>query len=368
MRLTKIDRWVDEPINTDHPLLISSVEWTHTELVDHVNIALGSNVQVGCSSTEDIKIEVWLEQVETDVTRQTSVEGLGTRTFLEQETQIKVLGTTLSSTSSRPIRVKNLDDDKQYLLVSSDHFKIIEIEGVELTLEEQIKLYKVAHGLSKDLQGISLSNCKITFDLSGCGLRGSTFDHVDFLGDLRGANLSGVHLTYCDLKGLNLEGANFSNSILKSVDFSCSSLRGSTFLDADLDEPLFVTCSLEGVDFTKASFNGGDFTCALCEGVDFSGLDYSYEESLSDCLNGYLNDPRLLFSWADLRGAKFDGLSLNHAQFNGATLTGATFKDCDLSSSEDDYRDSRYEYYSGGTSFKGAQLGLKLRVALRAYL
>lgn len=368
MRLTKIDTWVDEPINTDHPLLISSVDWAHTELVDRVNIPLGSNVQVGCSSSEELDIEVWLEETVTEVTRQTSVEGMGTQTFLEQETQIKVLGTTIRSTTYRPIRVKNLDDDKQYLLVTSDHFKIIDLEGAMLTLDEQVKLYKVTHGLSKDLRGLSLSNCKIPFDLSGCDLSGSSFDQVDFLGDLRGANLSGANLSYCDLKGLNLEGADFSNSILKSVDFSCSSLKGSTFFDAELDDPLFVTSSLDRVDFTKASFNGGDFTCALCEGVDFSGLEYSYDDSLSDCLNGYLNDPRLLFSWADLRGAKFDGLSLNHAQFNGATLTGATFKDCDLSSSEDDYRDSRYEYYSEGTNFKGAKLGLKLRITLRAYL
>ena len=367
MRLKKIDTWIDEPINAEHPLLISSLDWTHTELVDRVNIPLGAHVEVGCSSTEEINLEIWTEQVVEDATRHISVDGLK-GTFIEQETQIKVLGTTIKSASYRPIWIKNLDDNKQYLLVTPDYFKIIDLEGAELTLENQLKLYKVVHGLSKDLQGLRLSKCKIPFDLKGVDLSESSFDHVDFLGDLSDANFKGSYLTYCELKGLNVERANFNDCVLKNVDFSCSNLREAKFVNAELEEPQFVTCSLEGIELTKASFNGGDFTCALCEGVNFSGIEYSYSESESDCLNGHLSDPRLLFSWADLRGAKFDGLSLNHAQFNGATLTGASFKDCDLSSDVADYRDGVYEYYSEGTNFKGAVLGLKLRVSLRAYL
>ena len=152
MKLSKIDNWKEEPLSTDHPLAVSSFDWVHTELVDHVDVPIGAHVVIGCPSAEYITLEVWEEVIETN---SAPIEGpLGLQ--ISQELEIKVLGTRIRSASWRPIRVKNFDEGKQYLLVRPDELKVIELEGAQLTLEEQIKLYRVINGFGKDLIGLKL--------------------------------------------------------------------------------------------------------------------------------------------------------------------------------------------------------------------
>jgi uncharacterized protein YjbI with pentapeptide repeats len=281
--------------------------------------------------------------------------GMGrSRVIFETERHIKILGTIIRSVHTRPIRVKNLTDGSQYLLVQSHHLTLDTYDPIfeGLWVEEQVKLYKFKLGLDNDLSNVHLSDCEISFSLKGARLTGSTFKNVDFVGsNLEGADLRGSTFIGCTLTDMNIKGAVFSESKLEDVNFTGSDLSGSYFYDADFHAPIMRGSNLTGVRLEKASFNGGDFTGANLEGVDFTDMEYSLDESESDCMNGYLPEPRLIFNNANLKGAKFDGTCLNHAQFEGADLTGTSFKGCDLSS----------EYpidcvYSEGTSFKGATL------------
>lgn len=354
MRLGKVETWVEEEVQSaDLPYLVLSVEWKHTKLVDHVNIPLGANFVIGCEESDLIK-SVWEETEVKDFTRTKSVGGFGQRVVFERETHIKVLGTTIRSTNIRPLRVKNLDDGSQYLLVQPHELTLVDVDPIfkGLSVEEQAKIAKFKLGLNSNLSHLELDDCTVPFSLKGANLTNCTFRNVDFTGsNLDGANLMCSTFIGCTLKGLSIRGANFTDCKLEDVDFTGSDLSRSSFYDADLHAPIMRGCNLTGVLLEKAYFNGGDFTESNCEGVNFTVMDYSFSESESDCMNGYLQDPRLIFNQANLRGAKFDKLILTHAQFEGADLTGASFKDCDLSSTPEDY-----DYQSEGTSFKGAVL------------
>jgi uncharacterized protein YjbI with pentapeptide repeats len=337
MRLAKIESWRAEPLLEEHPIVVSSADWLHTKLVDHVNVPLGSDFMAGCER-QDLERTLWEKVAVHEVIRASSVKGLGERISIQEEVHLEVLGVTIRSRSERPIRVKNLEDGSQYILVKPEAFHIFKLEGALLDVGEQVKLYKVREGLSLDLSGLELygSSC-IRFpeiSLRGVDLSGGVFTDVDFSGlDFEGANLSRARFNRCSFKGALLKGANLSEAELEDVDFSEARLEGATL--------------------KEASFVGVNFTKSWCDGVDFTEVEYDYDECETDCINGYLNEPRLIFNGARLKGAKFDGLSLNHAQFEGADLTEASFKGCDLSSCKtDDY----CGYVSEGTSFKGAVL------------
>jgi uncharacterized protein YjbI with pentapeptide repeats len=353
MKLAEVEDWIEEAQSVDVPLLVSSVEWEHTKLVDHVNIPLGANFVIGCEESDIIK-SVWEETEVKEFTRTKSVGGLGQRVVVERETHIKVLGTTIRSSHNRPLRVKNLDDGSQYLLVLPHELTLADVDPIfkGLSVEEQARLAKFKLGLNSNLSHLELDDCTVPFSLKGANLTNCTFRNVDFTGScLDRANLMCSTFIGCTLKGLSIRGANFTDCKLEDVDFTGSDLSRSSFYDADLHAPIMRGCNLTGVLLEKADFTGGDFTESTCEGVNFTVMDYSFSESESDCMNGYLQDPRLIFNRANLRDAKFDKLILTHAQFEGADLTDASFKDCDLSSSPEDYF-----YQSEGTSFKGALL------------
>jgi uncharacterized protein YjbI with pentapeptide repeats len=350
MKLAKVENWIEEKAqSTELPLLVSSVEWKHTKLVDHVNIPLGANFVIGCEESDIIR-SVWEETEVKEFTLTKSVGGLGQRIVLERETHIKVLGTTIRSVHNRPLRVKNLNDDSQYLLVQPHHLTLAGFEGLDL--EEQVKLCKFKLGVDNDLSRLELENCKMSLSLRGARLTDCIFRNVDFMGsNLDGADLRGSTFIGCYLKDLSIRGANFTDCKLENVDFTDSDLSESSFYDADFHAPIMRGCNLTGVVFEKAHFNGSDFTRSNCESVDFTLMDYSFDEAESECMNGYIQDPRLIFDKANLRGAKFDRLTLTHAQFEGADLTDVSFKDCDLSSTPEDY-----DYHSEGTNFKNAIL------------
>lgn len=354
MKLAKVENWIEEEAQpAGLPYLVLSVEWKHTKLVDHVNIPLGANFVIGCEESDIIK-SVWEETEIKEFTRTKSVGGLGQRVVVEKETHIKVLGTTIRSAHNRPLRVKNLDDDSQYLLVQSYHLSLAYYDPIfeGMSVEEQAKLCKFKLGLNSNLSHLELEDCTMPFSLKGANLTNCIFRNVDFTGScLDRADLMCSTFIGCTLKGLSIKKANFSKCKLEDVDFTGSDLSRSYFYDTDLHAPIMRDCNLTEVSLLKADFTGGDFTGSNCEGVDFAVMDYSFSEAESKCMNGYLQDPRLLFDECNLRGAKFDGLTLTHAQFEGADLTGASFKDCDLSSSPEDY-----DYQSEGTSFKGAIL------------
>lgn len=69
-------------------------------------------------------------------------------------------------------------------------------------------------------------------------------------------------------------------------------------------------------------------------------------------------------SYDDMRGARFDGMSLGHSSFEYVDLEGASFRGCDLSvryeldSVSDSKGDFFYggRFYSEGTSMVGALL------------
>jgi hypothetical protein len=59
MKLAKVEGWVEEIYDTNHPYLVSSVDWKHTKLVDHVNIPIGGDFVIGCDDASYITKSVW---------------------------------------------------------------------------------------------------------------------------------------------------------------------------------------------------------------------------------------------------------------------------------------------------------------------
>ena len=241
-----------------------------------------------------------------------------------------------------------------------------EINYIEFKDEDRERVNKIKEGISKDLTGLDV-----------CGYSGGHFPQID----LTGVDLGGSRLTH-----LRFENMSFRGAVLSSVDLDCSEfvncdftgaviitkelrrgvdLIGCDFSDCTIQINVYNgSCHFDGSILRNSSFVNSDITVAYfenttCENTDFTGIKYNLQRAEDDCMNDYNEDPRLIFNNANLTGAKFDGLSLNHAQFENANLTNTSFKNCDLSSEQPidmgGWSCTWFEY-SEATSFKGANL------------
>lgn len=145
--------------------------------------------------------------------------------------------------------------------------------------------------------------------------------------DLSGADfaainvhLNGLDLTYCNLRGCNLNSFQaseglFSFADLQGANLSRTNLRSAQFGCADLSEAI-----LAGAILTGANLSAADLTGANLSGANLSGADLS---------NTNLN--RALLMGADLSRADFLQTSLKGTDFSSCLIALTVFGDVDLS-------------------------------------
>lgn len=97
-------------------------------------------------------------------------------------------------------------------------------------------------------------------DLSDCNCFASA--------DLRGANLSDVHLRRADLRETNLSGANLNDADLYETNLHCADLNDANLSQADLTRSDLSKASLQRVDASRAFFRLADLS-----GADFTDAD-----------------------------------------------------------------------------------------------
>jgi uncharacterized protein YjbI with pentapeptide repeats len=130
--------------------------------------------------------------------------------------------------------------------------------------------------------------------------------------DLGKQVLTGVDLSHCRLRKVNLfkadlSGANFTHANLRKANLYGSRLVGARFNEASLREANLGAASLQdacldGAFLTRAELRNADLRNARLRNAD-----------LSEALLGY----------ADLEGADLSGADLNQASLNQTNLTGA---------------------------------------------
>lgn len=231
-----------------------------------------------------------------------------------------------------------------------------------------VRVSRERRGCGDDFERLVMLMIKRGGDLSGevlCGydLSGLRFEGVKMRGvRLLGVDLSGVEFVRCDLR---------ESVILCSVsdwrffEFEGCKMGGSVLSVDGLEGVFrFKNCDLSGSVFVSSEVVSGSFEGSCCEGVDFRGMVFDVDEAEGLFMNGYIREPRLVFDRGDMRGARFDGMSLGHSSFEYVDLEGASFRGCDLSvryeldSVSDSKGDFFYggEFYSEGTSMVGALL------------
>jgi uncharacterized protein YjbI with pentapeptide repeats len=156
----------------------------------------------------------------------------------------------------------------------------------------------------------------------------STVPHLDLQGlDLRGGDLTRLHLDGADLSGAHLEGATLTEASLKSANLSGAHLEGAKLYRADLEGADLNDAYLNGAIFDFVSMQGAflisvqaqevRFTEAYLQGADFTGANLQ-----GAVLKGaYLQQANL--SGADLRNALFLEAHLNDVDLTDARLNGA---------------------------------------------
>ncbi|WP_187329292.1 pentapeptide repeat-containing protein [Halomicronema hongdechloris] len=134
--------------------------------------------------------------------------------------------------------------------------------------------------------------------------------------NLRGANLSGIDLSYANLNGADLSGTNLSDANLSDAN-----LHGAKLCSTDLRSANLQTIDLSYADLNGANLNGADLSTAILEGAILKTADLS---------NANLEGTKLVradLSGANLNGANLNGTNFGSANFNGADLSGTKLKD-----------------------------------------
>jgi uncharacterized protein YjbI with pentapeptide repeats len=163
--------------------------------------------------------------------------------------------------------------------------------------------------------------------------------------DLRGADLSGLHLTNfwlrnCDLAGVRLDGTILDKSVIehpKNVDFRKIRLSAWMIVEAP-ERCCFVGMALNWItindsvacDFSEANFGGESrdswrTTDLMAERANFQQVDMRWAKLSGARLAG------ANFREAALSGTVFDSADLREAICEGANLRGASFRNADLS-------------------------------------
>lgn len=150
--------------------------------------------------------------------------------------------------------------------------------------------------------------------------------------DISQLDLSFIAIPYAELMGVGL-----ANCTLRGADLSFANLVDARFSGADLRGASFLGARLDGADLTGAKIDGASFRGALLSGTNLQSI----RAERCDFSDATLVDNNIEFG--DFKDADFDrsklhGLRGSHVTFDGATFEGATIRRLDLKSVEVDER------------------------------
>ena len=170
--------------------------------------------------------------------------------------------------ASYPISYDDSDigpDDTEY---ESDAFSSDSGYDVDSAFDER----EFVVGADSDSDGPGVNRAPV--NLAGRDLRTADLRGVNLEGAvLEGANLAGVDLTGANLKGANLKGANLEGAILHKTDLSHAQLQGANLRNACLRYVSLENSELRGVDLRAARYVWQtDFTSANLRGARFDGM------------------------------------------------------------------------------------------------
>ncbi len=157
-------------------------------------------------------------------------------------------------------------------------------------------------------------------DLSGCDLRGGSFQEARF----GHARFQGANLASCGFQQALIWGGDLSSVQAPRSSWQEADLSGSRLQHADLSGARLHRCCLRGVvaagsiwceaTLVDVDFRSGQDQLTDLGGADFRGADLSFAQ-----LQG-----------VQLRGADLRGSCLYGANFSGADLRQADLRGCDL--------------------------------------
>jgi uncharacterized protein YjbI with pentapeptide repeats len=135
------------------------------------------------------------------------------------------------------------------------------------------------------------------------------------------------------LDRLDWSGSRAADLVFEQVHLRRLNLQQTHWQDVRLSD-----CRLELCDFSAA-----EWTTLRCRRVEFNGCrllgaalaeNHFEDVYFKDCLAERVN-----FTWAVVKGARFEKCDLRGASFIGVDLSGVVFQDCDLSGA--DLREAR---------------------------
>jgi uncharacterized protein YjbI with pentapeptide repeats len=207
-------------------------------------------------------------------------------------------------------------------------------------------------------QGIAAWNRRRAAGQRPADLSGLSIVAVDW----RGANLSGVNLSRCNLVGIKFDDVNAAGAVMKGTNqgktfrrtnFTGAILTGSNFnhghgvkttfdranlRGAELGFATFERCRFNQADLTrsslvKSSFAGSDFTEACLSGVEATEANFR-DATLSKIVARKADFSSSSLAGADLSGADLRGVQARKASFAGASLAGADLRRADLTGAD----------------------------------
>jgi len=150
-------------------------------------------------------------------------------------------------------------------------------------------------------------------NLRGLVLDPGSYDHCD----LRGVNLDGAILPWCNFNNTLMTGITMENADLESADLSSSDLNyawltKSNLYDANLRRAHLIKVKCQDANFQRANLSEANFRSARMRGANFQGANLT---------KAYLQVADL--SFANLTDADLTEADLTHANLNGAILRNA---------------------------------------------
>lgn len=168
-----------------------------------------------------------------------------------------------------------------------------------------------------DLRGVDLSACDLRgVDFTGADLRDARLIDADMRGAiLHGAQLDGAEMARADLRRAVLDHAQCAQ-----VGFGEAKLVGASCFEACFDNASFVGADLRAADLRQTSCSHARFRRARMEGGDFAGADFSHADLVETEVEG------ACFKQVDFRRARMRHLGgFEHAVFIEADIRDVDF-------------------------------------------
>lgn len=95
------------------------------------------------------------------------------------------------------------------------------------------------------------------------------------MADFEGAELQGIELTDCDLRGARFRGADLRGARLRHCSMRMARFEGADLRGADLSKSIVRMVNLNNANLGCADLGAADLGGSLVEGADFFGARFS---------------------------------------------------------------------------------------------